>query len=84
MNKNAKKSTKKKVVRYLFSKRMKLEKDYYEWLEEKNKKQGQYFKIKDCPMTVISYLSIIGLLKGSRKLSPETKISFIYETMDDL
>ena len=41
----------------LFKDRIKLEKQYYEWIKDND--------VKDCPLSVISFLDSIGLLKSN-------------------
>ena len=53
------------IIKYwdmLFSKRLELEKEYYEWLEADHEELKNGEKIKDCPFSVITFLDSKGLL----------------------
>lgn len=50
----------------LFSERMKLEEEYYKWIEDNNAK----FAIQDCPANVIAFLDSKGLFNVVEKDLP--------------
>lgn len=59
----------------LFSDRLKLEKEYYEWVEKINaefKANGDWARVKDCPMTVITFLEAKGLLSDEKSVADGT------------
>lgn len=64
----------------LFSDRLKLEKEYYEWVDKANaefKAKGDYARVKDCPQSVFVFLQCKGLLFDEKSVAKKT-----YEWLD--